>query len=56
MPKGLWIKLSLIDNEHHALRTRVAQNASPSNGRSVDLGIVDRGRSDVTVIRYEHRC
>ena len=52
VPKGLRIRLSLIDNEHHALRTRVSKDAPLSIGREADLGILDRDMTDVTVIRY----
>ncbi|NLE37285.1 MAG: hypothetical protein GX621_04595, partial [Pirellulaceae bacterium] len=51
-PKGLHIRLSLIDNEHHALRARVSQNAPLTNGRDVDLGVLDEDATDVTIVRY----
>ncbi|HBO46360.1 MAG TPA: hypothetical protein DD670_21020 [Planctomycetaceae bacterium] len=51
-PKGLHIRLSLIDNEHHALRARVSKNAPLTNGRDVDLGVLDEDATDVTIVRY----
>lgn len=51
-PKGLRIRLTLHDNEHHALRTRVAEGAPLTNDRDVDLGKLEEDAADITIVRY----
>jgi hypothetical protein len=46
------VRLSWIDDAQHVLRTRVPKNAASSNGREVDLGIIDRDKTDIALIRY----
>ena len=52
VPKGVKVRLSWIDDAQHVLRTRVSKNAASSNGQEVDLGIIDRDKTDIALIRY----
>ena len=51
-PKGLDVRLNLIDNEHHALKTRLSKDAPLCEGRDVDLGTLEQDMTDLMIIRY----
>ena len=50
--KGFKVRLNLHDNEHHSLRARVSKDAPLSDSSDVDLGRLDKDKTDIAVVRY----
>jgi beta-lactamase regulating signal transducer with metallopeptidase domain len=51
-PKGFEASLDIIDNEHHAIKSRVSKDAPLGNGRTIKLGVLDHDMPEVSIIRY----
>jgi beta-lactamase regulating signal transducer with metallopeptidase domain len=53
-PKGLEkAHISLVANEHSALRHRTSQDGPLENSQSVDLGTLDHDMKEIAIIRYK---
>jgi hypothetical protein len=51
-PKGFKLRMQLVENEHHASRTRVSKDGLLMNGSNVELGTPERDMSDIEVVRF----
>lgn len=51
-PKGFTATLDIMDDDQHVLGIRTARNGPLRYGRELDLGMLQRDMTEVTVIRY----
>lgn len=51
-PKGLRVKLSVIDNEHHISRLQVSKDGPLLRGRDAELGVLNGDATDIRIVRY----
>lgn len=51
-PKGFVAALDIMDNEHHAIKTRATKDGPLNNGRRLNLGVVDQDMTEVAILRY----